>query len=284
MPLFTAVVFLFNAFNITRLPDAAHDLRPPRSARSRIAGPGPMSNVGWLASSLLQRRAVDQPGHPQPRHPAVAGRQDRRPVGDARVPLRHQHRHVHRAAAGRRAGRQGRHDRPCGRSGISTLFFVVSCVITLSTHHTVGLLTIVLFFLGHVTLTGAELFLSAASWTFEAELMDPRRRGEYQGAAELDRHAGPGLGARRSHLPRDELGLGSAGWSSPRIIVRRQRSGCTRPTAMARRFLEQHVPADVLADARRARRPSPRRSARRRSSSRPSPAARARWTPATIRR
>ena len=68
---------------------------------------------------------------------------------------------------------------------ISTVFFVISCVITLSTHHTVGLWTIVLFFLGHVTLTGAELYLSAASWTFEAELMDPRRRGEYQGAAEL---------------------------------------------------------------------------------------------------
>ena len=61
----------------------------------------------------------------------------------------------------------------------------MTCVITLATHHTLGLLTVVLFFLGHVTLTGAELFLSAASWTFEAELMDPRRRGEYQGAAEL---------------------------------------------------------------------------------------------------
>jgi hypothetical protein len=36
-----------------------------------------------------------------------------------------------------------------------------------------------------VTVTGAELYLSAASWSFEAELMDPRRRGEYAGAAEL---------------------------------------------------------------------------------------------------
>ena len=68
---------------------------------------------------------------------------------------------------------------------LSTVFFIVSCVITLSTHHSVGLWTVLLFFLGHVTLTGAELYLSAASWTFEAELMDPRRRGEYQGAAEL---------------------------------------------------------------------------------------------------
>ena len=64
-------------------------------------------------------------------------------------------------------------------------FFVVSCVITLYTHDTVGWTTIGLVWLGHVTVTGAELYLSAASWSFEAELMDPRRRGEYQGAAAL---------------------------------------------------------------------------------------------------
>ena len=50
---------------------------------------------------------------------------------------------------------------------------------------TVGWVTIALVWLGHVTVTGAELYLSAASWSFEAELMDPHRRGEYQGAAEL---------------------------------------------------------------------------------------------------
>jgi hypothetical protein len=31
----------------------------------------------------------------------------------------------------------------------------------------------------------AELYFSAASWSFEAELSDPDRRGEYQGAANL---------------------------------------------------------------------------------------------------
>src|SRR3546814_2813499 len=60
-----------------------------------------------------------------------------------------------------------------------------SCIITLVTHDTVGWQTIALVWLGHVTVTGAELYLSAASWSFEADLMDPRRRGEYQGAAEL---------------------------------------------------------------------------------------------------
>ncbi len=62
---------------------------------------------------------------------------------------------------------------------------MVSCLITLATHDTVGWVTIALVWLGHVTVTGAELYLSAASWSFEAELMDPRRRGEYQGAAEF---------------------------------------------------------------------------------------------------
>ena len=42
-----------------------------------------------------------------------------------------------------------------------------------------------MFFLGHVVLTWAELFLSASGWTLEAELMDPRRRGDYQGVSEL---------------------------------------------------------------------------------------------------
>jgi MFS family permease len=130
---------------------------------------------------------------------------------------------------------------------ISTFFFIVSCVITLSTHHTVGLLTVVLFFLGHVTLTGAELFLSAASWTFEAELMDPRRRGEYQGAAELMGTLGrvwaPAL---YTFLVMD---WSSLGWLVIAALVTAAAVGLHPSVRLARRFLEQHVPADVLADA-----------------------------------
>jgi MFS family permease len=68
---------------------------------------------------------------------------------------------------------------------ISSVFFVVSCLITLVTHDTVGWVTIALVWLGHVTVTGAELYLSAANWAFESELSDPDRRGEYQGAGNL---------------------------------------------------------------------------------------------------
>jgi MFS family permease len=64
-------------------------------------------------------------------------------------------------------------------------FFVLSCGIILVTHDTVGWVTIVLVWLGHVTVTGAELFNSAGNWGLQAELSDPARRGEYQGVSQL---------------------------------------------------------------------------------------------------
>ena len=73
---------------------------------------------------------------------------------------------------------------------ISSAFFVVSCLITMVTHSTVGLVTVLLVWLGHVTVTGAELAISGASWSFQAELMDPARRGEYQGVQEVSRALG----------------------------------------------------------------------------------------------
>jgi len=63
--------------------------------------------------------------------------------------------------------------------------FVLSCVVVLITHDTVGWVTIVLVWLGHVTVTGTELFQSAGGWGFNAELSDPNRLGEYQGARQL---------------------------------------------------------------------------------------------------
>lgn len=63
--------------------------------------------------------------------------------------------------------------------------FVLSCVVVAVTHDTVGWLTIALVWLGHVTVTGTELFQSAGQWGLQAELSDPERRGEYQGVAQL---------------------------------------------------------------------------------------------------
>ena len=66
---------------------------------------------------LLRRRALDQPGAAQPRHPALAGPGDRRPAGAARVPVRHQHGDVHLLADGGRAGASPTCPRRCARSG-----------------------------------------------------------------------------------------------------------------------------------------------------------------------
>ena len=68
-------------------------------------------------------------------------------------------------------------------SQISGAFFVASCLIVLLTHNTIGWVTIILVWIGHVTVTGAELFESAGQWGFQSELSDPSRRGEYQGVS-----------------------------------------------------------------------------------------------------
>jgi MFS family permease len=137
---------------------------------------------------------------------------------------------------------------------LSSTFFVISCVITLATHDTVGWVTIGLVWLGHVTVTGAELYLSAASWTFEAELMDPRQRGAYQGAAELSSTLG------RVWAPAVytflAMNWGAVGWLLIASIIGVATIGVHPSTRLARRFLVEHVPADVLADAR-ASGPSP---------------------------
>lgn len=67
----------------------------------------------------------------------------------------------------------------------SVVCFVASCGIVLVTHDTIGWITIVLVWLAHVAVSGAELFESAGMWGLQSELSDPRRRGEYQGVAQL---------------------------------------------------------------------------------------------------
>ena len=59
--------------------------------------------------------------------------------------------------------------------------FVVSCLVLAVTHDTVGWISIVLIWAGHVTITGAELWQSAADWGLTSELSDHRRLGDYQG-------------------------------------------------------------------------------------------------------
>jgi MFS family permease len=102
-------------------------------------------------------------------------------------------------------------------SYISAGFFVLSCAIVLVTHDTVGWLTIFLVWLGHVTVTGAELFQSAGHWGFMSELTDADQRAEYQGAA----HIGGTLGSVWAPALFTFLAMehGSLGWITIAAIV-----------------------------------------------------------------
>lgn len=63
--------------------------------------------------------------------------------------------------------------------------FILSCGIIAVTHDTAGWVTIALVWIGHVTVTGSELWQAAGGWGLVAELSEPDRLGEYQGVSGL---------------------------------------------------------------------------------------------------
>ena len=247
LPWFTAAVFLVNAIAITRLPRAPHDDLSLEERKVKVPGPGPMRNLGWLLTTfftgvfwtnqvllniVIPLWLVVETDAPRVLLAFLFGTNT---VMCIFLPM---------------AAARGVHDVPTALRAVrgSSTFFVISCVITLATHDTVGWTTILLVWLGHVTVTGAELYLSAASWSFEAELMDPRQRGAYQGAAELSGTLGKVWApAVYTFLA---MHWGAAGWLVIVGIIVVATIGVHPSTRLARRFLEQHVPADVLSEAR----------------------------------
>jgi MFS family permease len=247
LPWFTSAVFAVNAAAVTRLPRAPHDDRTPEERKVKVPGPGPLRNLGWLLTAfftgmfwtnqvllnvVIPLWLVEKTDAPRVLLAFLFGTNTVMCIFLPMVTAR------------------GVKDVPTALRAIriSSTFFVVSCLITLATHDTVGWLTIALVWLGHVTVTGAELFLSAASWSFEAELMDPRQRGAYQGA---DEFAGT-LGKVWAPAVYTFLAMswGAVGWLIIAAIVVVATIGIHSSSRLARRFLEKHVPADVLADAR----------------------------------
>ena len=189
-PLFAAALMAVNAWWISRLPQAPHDLRVASGAtRERPPGPGPLRNPGWILLTFFNGtlwtnqvllnvviplwlvEATDAP------HVLLAWLFGTNTVLCIFLPAY--------TSKGVRDLRDA-----IRYVWISSGFFVASCLITMVTHSTVGLVTVLLVWLGHVTVTGAELFISGASWSFQAELMDPRRRGEYQGVQDVSRTLG----------------------------------------------------------------------------------------------
>jgi hypothetical protein len=244
IPWFTSVAFLVNGLAIVRLPNAPHDERTHEQRKESIPGPGPLRNIGWMTSTffvgvlwtnqvllniVIPLWLVQETDAPRVLLAFLFGTNTVMciflPMAAARG--------VRDVSTALRALR------------ISATFFVASCLITLYTHDTVGWVTIALVWLGHVTVTGAELYLSAASWSFEAELMDPRRRGEYQGAAELSGTLGrvwaPALYTFLA------MSWGAGGWLVIAAIVVLATVGVHRSAGAAQAFLVRHVPAEVAA-------------------------------------
>jgi MFS family permease len=234
LPWFTSIVFVVNAVAILRLPNASHDERTSEDRKVKPAGPGPLRNAGWMVSTffvgvlwtnqvllnlVIPLWLVQETDAPRVLLAFLFGTNTVMciflPMAAARG--------VRDVSTALRAIR------------VSAVFFVASCLITLYTHDTVGWVTIALVWLGHVTVTGAELYLSAASWSFEAELMDPDRRGEYSGAAEL----GGTLGRVWAPALYTFLAMswGSAGWLVIAGIVVAATAGLHRSTRWAQAFL-----------------------------------------------
>ncbi len=125
-------------------------------------------------------------------------------------------------------------------SRLSAAFFVASCLIVLVTHDTIGWVTIALVWIGHVTVTGAELFQSAGHWGLVSELSDPSRRGEYQGAAQLGWTAGSVWApATYTFLA---INSGALGWVVIAAIVVVATIGLHPATRAAERYLQTHAP------------------------------------------
>jgi hypothetical protein len=188
LPLLTLAIGLVNAVFITRLPRAPHDVARSRadraSTRLQPKGRGPLHNLGWMLASLCNGtlwtnqvllnvviplwlvQATDAP------HWLLAWLFGTNTVLCIFLPA-YPSRGVATVSDALRSVR------------VSGAFFLASCLITMATHSTAGFVTIFLVWLGHVAVTGAELYVSGASWAFQAKLMDPARRGEYGGVAEV---------------------------------------------------------------------------------------------------
>ncbi|MBO9522771.1 MAG: MFS transporter [Nocardioidaceae bacterium] len=241
-PLFAAALMATTAGWIHRLPQAPHDLRVASGeVREPVPGPGPLRNPGWILVTFFNGvlwtnqvllniviplwlvEATDAP------HVLLAWLFGTNTVLCIFLP-------AYTSKGVRNLDDAMRY------VWISTGFFVVSCLITMVTHSTVGLVTVLLVWLGHVTVTGAELYVSGASWSFQAELMDPRRRGEYQGVADVTRTLGSMWApALYTFLAMD---WGSEGWLVIGAIVVVAAMGLSPSVRLASRFASRHFPAE----------------------------------------
>ncbi|RNI25101.1 MFS transporter [Flexivirga caeni] len=244
LPLLALAIGLVNAFWIGRLPRASHDLRVAErergARRENVPGKGPLRNVGWMALSFFSGTLntnqvllnvviplwlVEETDSP---HWLLAWLFGTNTVLCIFLPAY--------TSRGVRTV-----DHAIRAVWISSGFFVLSCLITMETHSTTGLLTIFLVWLGHVAVTGAELANSAGNFTFGAMLMDPRRRGEYGGVAEVFGT----LGGRWAPAAFTFLALSwsGPGWLVIAAIVVIAALGTGPAAHAAERFIQRELPS-----------------------------------------
>jgi len=243
LPLITVALFAANALFVTRLPGAPRDLRTREEARVRPEGPSPLANRGYLAlqfcmgtlwtnqtllSVLIPLWLVSETDSP---HWLLAWLFGTNTVLCIFLPQ-------FTSAGVRTLGDALR------RVRWSAAFFVVSCLITMVTHSTAGLLTGLLVWLGHLTVTGAELVTGSAGWMFQAQLQDPRRRAEYGAVGGLLSQ----LGGRWAPALYTWLAMTyqHVGWMLIGLIVALAAAAAHPAVRAAERFAEREYPAEVV--------------------------------------
>lgn len=242
LPLITVLIFGVNALFVTRLPAAPHDLRTPEEARARPEGPSALANRGYLTlqfcmgslwtnqtllSVLIPLWLVEETDSP---HWLLAWLFGTNTVLCIFLPQ-------FTSAGVRTLGDALR------RVRWSAAFFMLSCLITMVTHSTVGLITGLLVWLGHLTVTAAELATGSAGWMFQAKLQDPRRRVEYASVGGLLSQ----LGGRWAPALYTWLAMTwqHAGWVAIGLIVVGAAAVAHPAMRAAERFAEREFPVET---------------------------------------
>ncbi len=239
VPWLTAIVMALNAWAVTRLPDAEHDRAPAGAAApDQLVSPGALRNRGFLGlmtcdgvlgtnqvllNVVIPLWLVQETDAPRVLLAWLFGTNTVMAV-------------ALQVAAARGVDSVGRSLRA---ARISAVFFVLSCGIVAVTHDTVGWVTIALVWLGHVTVTGAELYQSAGHWGLLSELSDPDRRGEYQGAAKI----GGTLGSVWAPAAFTWLAIeqGPIGWAAIAVVVALAALGLGPTARAAERYLTRET-------------------------------------------
>jgi len=255
LPLLTTVIGVVNAYRITRLPQPRREVDSPATeavealspaAAGTPAVPGAMRNTGWLATSfftgilwtnqvllnvVIPLWLVQRTHAP---HWILAWLFGTNTVLCIFLP-QFTSKGVDTITDALRRARW------------ATGFFVLSCLITMLTHSVAAFWAALLVWLGHVTVTGAELAIGSGTWAFQAKLMDPSRRGEYGGAQEVFRTLGQWWApAAYTWLV---MSHGDLGWMVIAVIVVLAAIGLHPSARAAERFAQRHFAATETVSA-----------------------------------